>query len=176
MGPNEGYFFSMIAVGLAFLLSLYVFFKTRRKWLGCILQLFSFIGASLILIFIFAVFGTLQEASGVVEAMVGVRKVDETRDCRYERIWWMKPDDTYCLIFNKGSNDNKVEPCGNDHYSDKGTFTRFDSVHAIKLHYNPTFVIYFDLENKKVTPVWDEDTLEVISADWEHIKDYFKNH
>ena len=100
MGLNEQYFGIMIAMGLAFLLSLVVFFKIQRKWLGCILQLLSFIGFSLILIFILAMFGTCQEASEETEAMVGVRLVEETRDCRYERIWWMKPDDTYYFIYH----------------------------------------------------------------------------
>lgn len=176
MGPNEGYLFSMIAIGLAFLLSLYVFFNTKRKWLGCVFQLFSFIGASLILIFLFVMFGIFQETLEESSAMVGVRQVDETRDCRYERTWWMKPDDTYFLIFDKGSNDHRVEPCGNDHYRDKGTFTGFDFGHAIKLDYNPPFVIYFDLNSQKVTPIWDADTLEVVSADWDRIKEYFNTH
>ena len=73
MGPNEGYFVSMIVLGLAFLLSLVVFFKIQRKWLGCILQLLSFIGLSLILFFILAMFETSQEASEETKAMVGVR-------------------------------------------------------------------------------------------------------
>lgn len=42
-------------------------------------------------------FGTCQEASEETGAMIGVRLVEETRDCRYERTWWMKPDDTYYL-------------------------------------------------------------------------------
>ena len=176
MGLHEQYNGIMIVMGLAFLLSLVVFFKIQRKWLGCILQLLSFIGFSLILIFILAMFGTCQEAFEETEAMVGVRLVEETRDCRYERIWWMKPDDTYYFIFDKGSNSHKVEPCGNDHYGDNGKFTRIDSLCAIKTDYNPPFIIYFDLDSQKVTPIWDKDTLEIISADWDRINDYFKNH
>lgn len=176
MGLNEQYISIMIAMVLAFLLSLVVFFRIQRKWLGCILQVLSFIGFSLILIFILAMFGTCQEASAKKGAMVGVRLVEETRDCRYERTWWMKPDDTYYFVFDKGSNSHKVEPCGNDHYGDRGNFTRIDSLCAIKTDYNPPFVIYFDLENQKVTPIWDKDTLDVVSADWDRINDYFKNH
>ena len=176
MGIDEQYFGIMIAMGLAFLLSLVVFFKIQRKWLGCILQLLSFIGFSLILIFILAMFGTCQEASEEARAMVGVGLVEETRDCRYERTWWIKADDTYYLVFDKESNSHRVEPCGNDHYGDKGHFTRVDSIYAVKMDYNPPFVIYFDLDSQKVTPIWDKDTLEVISADWDRINDYFKNH
>ena len=176
MELDEQYFGIMFAMGLAFLLSLVVFFKIQRKWLGCILQVLSFIGFSLILIFILAMFGTCQEASEETGAMIGVRLVEETRDCRYERTWWMKPDDTYYFVFDKGSNSHKVEPCGNDHYGDRGTFKRIDSLCAIKTDYNPPFVIYFDLDSQKVTPIWDKDTLEIISADWDRINDYFKNH
>lgn len=68
------------------------------------------------------------------------------------------------------------KPCGNDHYGDRGNFTRIDSLCAIKTDYNPPFVIYFDLDNQKVTPIWDKDTLEVVSADWNRINDYFRNH
>ena len=93
MSLNEQYFGIMIAMGLAFLFSLVIFFKIQRKWLGCILQFFSFIGFSLILIFIFALFGIVREISSEADAMVGVGMVEETRDCRYERTWWMKPDD-----------------------------------------------------------------------------------
>lgn len=174
MGLNEQYMGIMIAIGLAFLLSLVVFFKTQRKWLGCILQLFSFIGFSLILIFILAMFGICQDAFEEARAMVGVRWVEETRDCRYERTWWLKPNNTYYLVFDKESNSHRVEPCGNDHYGNKGHFTRVDSIYAIKMDYNPSFVIYFNLNSKKVTPIWDEDTLEVVSTDWEQIKEYFK--
>lgn len=99
MGIDEQYFGIMIAMGLAFLLSLVVFFKIQRKWLGCILQLLSFIGFSLILIFVLAMFGTCQEASEETGAMIGVRLVEETRDCRYETKYWMKPDDTYYYGF-----------------------------------------------------------------------------
>lgn len=174
MSLNEQYFGIMIAVGLAFLLSLFLFSNTQRKWLGCTLKFASFIVLTFIFIFILVMFGTCQEASSESGAMVGVRYVDETRDCQYETTWWIKPDNTYYSIFDKGSNDHKVEPCGNDHYSDKGTFTRIDSINAIQTDYNPPFIIYFDLDNQKVTPVWGEDTLEVVEANWELIKEYFK--
>lgn len=176
MELGEQYLAIMIVLGLAFLLSLVVFFKIQRKWLGCILQLLSFIGLSLILIFILAMFGTCQEASEGTEAMVGVRWVEETRDCRYERTWWIKPDNTYFLVFDKESNSHRIEPCGNDHYGDKGHFTRVDSIYAIKTDNNPQFIIYFNLDSQIVTPVWDKDTLQVVSVDWARIKDYFKNH
>ncbi len=176
MGLDEQYFSFLIAMGLAFLLSLVVFFKIKRKWLGCVLQFFSFIGFIIVFIFVLAMFGLWQETSGEAGAMVGVRLVEETRDCRYERTWWMKPNNTYYFVFDKGSNSHKVEPCGNDHYGDKGNFTCTDSIYAIKMDYNPPFVIYFDLDSLKVTPIWDKDTLEVVSTDWERIKNYFKNH
>lgn len=77
MGIDEQYFGIMIAMGLAFLLSLVVFFKIQRKWLGCILQIFSFIAFSLILIiFVQAMFGIFQEVSEKTGAMVGVRLVE----------------------------------------------------------------------------------------------------
>lgn len=176
MELHEQYIGIMIAMGLSFLLSLVVFFKIQRKWLGCILQIFSFIVFYLILIFVLAMFGIFQEVSEETGAMVGVRLVEDTRNCRYERIWWMKPDNTYYFIYDKGNNSHKVEPCGNDHYGDKGNFTRIDSIRAIKTDYNPPLVIYFDLDSQKVTPIWDKDTLEVISADWNRINDYFKKY
>ena len=174
MGLGDQYLGIMIAMGLAFLLSFMVFFKIQRKWLGCLLQLLSFIGLSLILLFILVMLGFCREAFEEASAMVGVRLVEETRDCRYERTWWMKPDDTYYLVFDKESNSHRVEPCGNDHYGDKGHFTRIDSIYAIKTDYNPPIIIYFDLDSQKVTPIWGEDTLEVVSADWERIQEYFK--
>ena len=56
----------------------------------------------------------------------------------------------------------------------KGTFMRIDSIYAIKANVNPSFVIYFDLKNHKVTPLYDNDTIEVIHADWKLIDEYFK--
>lgn len=39
---------------------------------------------------------------------------------------------------------------------------------------HPDFVIYFDLDSQKVTPVYGNDTLEVIDTKWERIREYFK--
>lgn len=105
--------------------------------------------------------------------MVEVKLVEEDRDCRFVTTWWLKPDNTYFSEFDKGSNDHKVEPCGNDFYGDTGTFTRLDYANAIKANIYPSLVIYFDLDSLKVTPVYNNDTIEVVSADWERIKDYF---
>lgn len=174
MGLDGIYSGIAIAMGLAFLLSLIVLFKIQKKWLGCILQFFTFIGLVLIFTFIMTMFSTCQETTNIAEAMVGVRYVEESRDCRYETTWWMKPDNTYYSVFDKGSNGHQVEPCGNDHYGDNGTFTRIDSLYAIKTDYNPPFIIYFDLDSMIVTPVWGEDTLEVVETDWDQIKNYFK--
>lgn len=175
MGLGEQYFLSFLAAGLAFLLSLVVFFRTRTRCLGCILQFLSFIGLLLIFSFFLVMYNISEESTGQTGAMISVRSVEETRDCRYERTWWMKPDNTYYLLFDKGSNSHKVEPCGNDRCGDYGKFSSIDSIHAIKMDYNPSFVIYFDLDSQKVTPMWDKDTLEVVDIDWEKIKKYFKS-
>ena len=105
--------------------------------------------------------------------MVGVRLIEEDRDCRFETTWWMKNDNTYFYEYDKRSNDYRVEPCGNDSYEGKGTYMRIDSIYAIKANVNPSLVIYFDLKNHKVTPIYNNDTIEVIRADWKLIEDYF---
>lgn len=174
MDPINEYLWIMIAMVVSFIISLFIFFNTKRKWLGCILQLFTFI-----VLFIFSgmLFGMCRgwvDSSNESEAMVGVRLIEEDRDCRFETKWWMKPDNTYYYEFDKESNKHKVEPCGNDSYSDKGTFIRIDSIYAIKVNVNPNFVVYFDLDSQKVTPIYDNDTIEVISTDWNRIKEYFK--
>ena len=175
MEPIDEYLWVMIAIGVSFLLSLFVFFNAKRKWLGCILQFFTFI----ILFFLSGMFFTMSKgivgASNEAEAMVGVHLIEEDRDCRYETTWWIKPDETYYYEFDKGSNHHQVEPCGNDSYSDKGTFTRLDSAYAIKANINPTFIIYFNLDSQKVIPIYNSDTIEVISANWGRIKEYFKH-
>jgi energy-coupling factor transporter transmembrane protein EcfT len=174
MGIDEQYFGIVIVIGLAFLLSLVVFFKIQKKWLGCILQFFTFIA---LLIFSGMLFGMCRgfvDSSNESEAMVGVQLIEEDRDCRYETKYWMKPDDTYYYEYEKESNKHKVEPCGNDSYSGKGTFICIDSIYAIQARSNPDFIIYFDLDNQKVTPVYGNDTLEVIDINWERIREYFK--
>lgn len=176
MEPVDEYMWIMIAMVVSFIISLFVFFNAKRKWTGCILQFFTFVVLFLFSGLLFGICRGCVDSSNESEAMVGVRLVEDTRNCRYERIWWMKPDNTYYFIYDKGSNSHKVEPCGNDHFGDKGNFTRIDSLCAIKTDYNPPLVIYFDLDSQKVTPIWDKDTLEVISADWNRINDYFKKY
>jgi hypothetical protein len=174
METFDGYIWIMIAIGVSLLLSFFVLFNTKRKWLGCILQFFTFIMLFLVSGLLLGMCRGWTDSSNESGAMVGVRLIEEDRDCRYETIWWMKPDNTYYYEYDKGSNHHQAEPCGNDSYSDKGTFTRLDSAYAIKANINPTFIIYFDLDSQKVTPVYDNDTIEVVSANWERIKEYFK--
>lgn len=173
MAPLDEYLWIMIAMGLSFLLSLFVFFNTKRKWLGCILQFISFV---VLLTFSSLIFGMCRgfvRDSNVSEAMVGVRLIEEDRDCRFETTWWMKTDNTYYYQYERGSNQHKVEPYGNDSYDGKGSFVRLDSIPAIKADFNPSFVIYFDLDSQKVTPVYNNDTVEVVYSNWELIKFYF---
>lgn len=174
MGLHEQYIGIVIVIGLAFLLSLVVFFKIQKKWLGCILQFFTFIALIIFSGMLFGMCRGFVDSSNESEAMVGVRLIEEDRDCRYETKYWMKPDDTYYYEYEKGSNKHKVEPCGNDSYSGKGTFICIDSIFAIQARSNPDFIIYFDLDNQKVTPVYGNDTLEVIDIKWERIREYFK--
>lgn len=119
-------------------------------------------------------FRSCEASSHKADAMIQVRLVEEDRDCRFETTWWIKPDNTFFSEYDKGSNDHKVEPCGNDSYSGKGTFICIDSIYAIQARSNPDFIIYFDLDNQKVTPVYGNDTLEVIDIKWERIREYFK--
>jgi hypothetical protein len=169
----DEYLWIMIAMGVSFLLSLFVLFNTKRKWLGCIFQIFTFLLLFIISCFILSMYRSCVSASNAKESMVGVRLIEEDRDCRFETTWWMKNDNTYYYEYDKRSNDHCVEPCGNDSYEGKGTFMRIDSIYAIKANVNPSFVIYFDLNNHKVTPIYNNDTIEVIRADWKLIEDYF---
>lgn len=176
MEPIDEYLWIMIAMGVSFLLSLFVLFKAKRKWLGCILQFFTFIILLFLSGMIFAMCNGIVGTSNEAEAMVGVHLIEEDRDCRYETIWWMKPDDTYYYEFDKGSNHHHVEPCGNDSYSGRGTFMRIDSIYAIKANITPLLVIYFDLDSQTVTPVYGNDTIEVVGTNWKLIQDYFCKH
>ena len=170
MEPVDEYLWIMIAMVMSFIISLFVFYKVKRKRHGCVTFLVLFIFTALL----FGMFRGWVASSNESEAMVGIRLIEEDRDCRFETKWWMKPDNTYYYEFDKQSNHHIVEPCGNDSYSDKGTFTRLDSIYAIKANINPDFVIYFDIDSQKVIPIYDNDTIEVISTDWNRIKEYFK--
>lgn len=174
MEPVDEYMWIMIVMVVSFIISLFVFFNAKRKWTGCILQFFTFVVLFLFSGLLFGICRGCVDSSNESEAMVGVRLIEEDRDCRFETKWWMKPDNTYYYEFDKASNNHKVEPCGNDSYSDKGTYTRIDSIYAIKANINPDFVIYFDLDSQKVTPIYNNDTIDVISTDWNRIKEYFK--
>lgn len=174
MGPSEGYFYGMIAVGLAFLLSLYIFYRIEKKWLGCILQLFSFIVFTLVFSFILSIFNTCEGSSNKAESMVGVKAIDEDSICRIEEEWWIKPDGTYFYQYDKSSSHLSQKLCGNDIFHDNGTFTRLDSTYAIKANINPPLVIYFDMDKEKAIPLYNNDTLEVIETDWRVVKEYFR--
>lgn len=164
----------MIAMGMSFLLSLFVLFNTKKRWFGCILQFFSFIIFFIIFCAILSICRGCVRISNATESMVGVRLIEEDRDCQYETTWWMKADETYYYEYDKGSNHHRVEPCGNDSYYGNGSFKRIDSVFAIKANINPTLIVYFDLDSQKVIPVYGNDTIEVISIDWKRIREYFK--
>ncbi len=174
MGPSEGYFYSMIAAVLAFSLSLFVFLNIKRKWVGCILQFLTFILSFGSITILLVMFRSSEASSHKADAMIQVRLVEEDRNCRFETTWWIKPDNTFFSEYDKGSNDHKVEPCGNDFYGDQGTFSRIDSVCAIKANINPSLVIYFDLDRQKAIPKYNNDTIDVIDANWELIKNYFQ--
>lgn len=174
MEPVNEYLWIIVAMVVSFLLSLFVLFNAKRKWLGCILQIFTFLLLFIMSSFILSMYRSCVSVSNAKESMVGVRLIEEDRDCRFETTWWMKNDNTYYYEYDKRSNDHRVELCGNDSYEGKGTFMRIDSIYAIKANANPSFVIYFDLKNHKVTPLYDNDTIEVIHADWKLIDEYFK--
>lgn len=174
MEPVNEYLWIMIAMVLSIIISLFVFFKTKSRWIGCLTILFTCIVLFMASGFLFAMCRGYVDSSNESEAMVGIRLIEEDRDCRFETKWWMKTDNTYYYEFEKESNHHKVEPCGNDSYSDKGTFTRIDSIYAIKANIKPNLVIYFDLDDQKVTPIYNNDTIEVISTNWNLIKEYFK--
>ena len=114
----DEYIWIMIAIGVSFLLSLFVLFNAKRKWLGCILQFFTFIVLFIISGLLFGMCREWVDTSNESEAMVGVRLIEEDRNCRFEIKWWMKPDNTYYYEFDKGSNHHQVEPCGNDKYNE----------------------------------------------------------
>jgi len=171
MGPNEGYIISMLAIGVAFFLSVFVFHKFRKKWyLGCFLQLVAFC-----ILFCAFVAGYLyfSRKIGKSGAMLCIESIEESQNCRFQQRWWVKPDGTFYFEYDKGSYEHNVTPCGNDSYRDKGSFYRLDSVNALKMNINPTFMIYFDLNRKKIVPIWGKDTLKVINADWQLINEYF---
>ena len=161
MEPVNEYKWIMIAMVVSFIISLFVFFNAKRKWLGCILQFFTFIALIIFSGMLFGMCRGFVDSSNESAAMVGVRLIEEDRD-------------TYYYEYEKESNKHKVEPCGNDSYSGKGTFIRIDSIYAIQARSNPDFIIYFDLDGQKVTPIYNNDTIEVINANWKRIKEYFK--
>ena len=174
MEPVDEYLWIMIAMVVSFIISLFVFFNAKRKWLGCILQFFTFMALFIFSGMLFGMCRGFVDSSNESEAMVGVLLIEEDRDCRYETKYWMKPDGTYYYEYEKESNQHKAEPCGNDSYNGKGTFIRMDSIYAIQARSNPDFVIYFNIDSQKVTPVYGNDTLEVIDIKWERIREYFK--
>lgn len=161
------------AIMLAFLLSFAVYLKTKRVYLGCILQILIFIVLYLAIIF---VINYVNDYMGHNNSMIEVELVEEDSSCHIQRTWCMKTDNTYFFKYDRGSISHAQTPCGNDSYSDRGTFIRANSAYTIKTNDNPALIIYFDLQNKKATPVINNDTLKVVNADWSLITEYLKQH
>lgn len=178
MIPTGGYIESLIVTVLAFVLSLFVHRITKKRWLGCLMQFLAFIVIFCLLVPVSHVVMDFVSSSHKDGAMIGVRYTEQDRNCKIQNEWWIKPDGTYYYECDKGITDNPetVAPCDIELWGDKGTFTRIDSIHGVSININPQFVIYFNLDKQKATPVWGEDTLEVVSTDWELVKEYFKNH
>lgn len=176
MMPSGGYIESVIVTVLAFVLSLFVHRIIKKRWLGCLMQFLVFIVIFCILVPVSHVVMDMVSSSHKEGAMVDVWYTEENRNCRIQNEWWIKPDGTYYYECDKGITDNPetVIPCDIELWGDNGKFQHIDSITAINLYANPSFIIYFDLDNQKVTPMWGKDTLEVVSVDWDKVKEYFK--
>ena len=178
MVPTGGYIESLIVAVLAIILSLFVHRLFKKRWLGCLVQFFVFIVIFCVLVPVSHIVMDIVSSSHKDGAMIGVRHTEQDRNCKIQKEWWLKPDDTFYFECDEGITENPetVVPCDIELWGDYGNYHRIDSVYAVKMDYNPLFLIYFDLDSMNVTPVWGEDTLEVVSIDWERIKEYFKNH
>lgn len=170
MGPSEGYVVGVVAVIVAFLLSFLVYRITRSKLSGCFLQFIVFVVLFFILILGFHI---INDYNGSTGSMICVEYVEEDTSCRSQRTWWIKPDKTFYFKYDIGSNGHEETPCGNDSYSERGTYMRLDSIYAIKTNEITPVTIYFDLKKQRATPIINNDTIKVISMDWNLITEFF---
>jgi len=178
MTENETYFIPFFVGIITLILSSYIpryGYKRWEKWgcaLGCLLQpIVWFVLTMLIITPISLVKGCEQEQG----TMLCIRNIEEDRDCRYEEIWYLKTDGSISYHYDKGSNDHKTEPCGNDTYWENLDvfFDHVDSVPMLKFYHIGDIKVYLDLKNRKAFSTFNNDTIEVVSADWDAIEKYF---
>jgi hypothetical protein len=171
-----GVLFFISAIVLALLVSFAVPVLAFQRWqrkgavIGCLLQPVVLLVVSFLLIEgYFAITDSMHHAG----TMVCVRSIEEDRNCRFEETWYIKADGTCYYEFDKGSHSHSQEPCGNDSYGRERPVERIDSMTALKTELH--LVVYFDLQHRKVTPVFGSDTIEVVSVDWDRVGKYFSN-
>ena len=172
---DYGSLFIVLCIAGAVMLLLAVVIPTwgyrrwRRKGLigGCLSL--PLVGIVIIMVMI-GVYAALSNDSHD-DAMAYVRYVEEDRDCHFEERWFLNTDGTCYYEHDKGSHDHAVQPCGNDTYGYELSMTRVDSCLAPKIS---DLIVYFNLNQRTVTPVYHQEEIEVVSVDWEKVEAFFQ--
>lgn len=180
MTENETYFIPLIVGVISLILSSYIPRYGYKRWnkfgafLGCLIQSIVLVCFMVLITTPYSLFRGCQQEGGT---MLCIRNVEEDRDCRFEEMWYLKSDGSISYHFDKESNDHHVEPCGNDSYWERldVSFARNDSVPILTYYHIGDIKIYFDLDEHKVTPTFNNDTIEVISVNWDMVEQFFNS-
>lgn len=162
-----------IAVAVMLLLTVAIPLMAYKRWRrkGLVWGCLSLPVIGIILFFVtIGIYATLTDISHK-NAMAYVRYVEEERDCRFEERWFFSADGTCYYEYDRGSHDHAVEPCGNDTFGHELATTRVDSCYAVK---TSDLIVYFNFNQRVVTPMYHGQKIEVVNVDWEKAAKFFR--
>lgn len=142
----------------------------RKRWkglfLGCLTQPLILLLGFIITIFGFVIYQRFTFNKYHKEAMVAIRKAEANGNSHN---WYLKADEECFYEFT----DEK----------DRAGFSRFEDARlfdvipldSFRVCVNDKIFVQFDLKDKKVTAKEFDDSIEVVSVNWDKVNAYFEN-
>ena len=170
------YIIVFIVLVVLFVVSLaipfYGFMRKRFKGLllGCVLQPIIFAIIASIILYATNLYAEHDEARHREGAMVTLRQKTGNNPDSYERKWYLKPDGE--CFYNYWKPDNMKEESSDDDY-DNTELYNIVPLDSFRVCVDDVITVSFDLKGRKVTAVKYNDSLEVVSVDWDKVEAYF---
>ena len=173
----DGEFYIYLVLGMAALvlvsiiIPFYGFFRKRWKGLalGCLIQPIVLVSAFLLVGGGLYLYMDYIEDTYRSEAMVSVHKAVVQDSDTISNTWYLKPDEECFHEYRGKEIDEDGDTTTNltTHYYD---VVRLDST---SVGVEDRLVVHFDFSSRTVTATDEDDTVEVISVNWDKVKTYF---
>lgn len=160
-----------VALIISFFVPFYGYKKKRKKGLalGCLMQPVVFFLLGLFLTF-FVVKYEDHHFSLEEDASMAIVRYTENGDCVVSQTWILNPNGKCTMVFDQSPAANAEYPCNIDHFVEEYTIIALDS---FACEVDKRVEVRFDLQRKKVIAADRSDTLEVVSVNWEKVRDFF---